>query len=542
MFGAFAINVDTTIVNIAIPDIERGLNATFNQMLWVINGYTVVFAVLLVTTGRLGDMYGPKKLTIFGFVLFTLGSTASAAAPTASSLIACRVLQGIGAGILTPQAIPIFEHIFDKNRQDLAFGIWISIIGIAAAVGPALGGYLVTVLSWRWIFLVNLPVGVITVISCYLLCPELRRPVHIRLDIAGAILSAAMLFLVVFALIESQIYNWGPISSVGAFSLGPTRWGLLSIYSFLFYAAILTGLFVWVQARAPQAILPLSLFRNRNFSAGNLVVLTLNFTVVGLPLVISLFLQSILGFSAIHAGLTFLPQALGLTLAAPAAGRVAARIGNKPVVVFGVACLALATTWITVTLDLGATSLQLIAPLAVFGIGFGCTVTAAIPAALSHIPEDEDGSASAVINTTRFIGALVGTAVAGAVLTRQVALALPSQAHRLAAQVPHSFRSAFLATWRAASQHAQRFGKGQPEGAYIPRGTPHAIAQHIAAANHDVFASAFVAGMRPVLVLFSLAAALAVVLSISMRRDRRPRPRTREEPEPEVAAATAHSS
>ena len=208
--GFFMILLDSTIVNVAIPSMERGLNATFDQILWVLNAYILVYAVLLITAGRLGDSFGPKRLFISELAIFTLASLGSGLSHTATQLIIFRVIQGIGGALLTPQTLSVLTTIFPPHQRGAAFGIWGAVGGISAAIGPALGGFLVTTYDWQAIFFVNVPIGIFAVIAAWLLMPELRQNRRHALDLRGVALASAGLFVGIFALIEGQTLQMGP--------------------------------------------------------------------------------------------------------------------------------------------------------------------------------------------------------------------------------------------------------------------------------------------------------------------------------------------
>src|SRR3989440_5433123 len=209
--GFFMILLDTTIVNVAIPAMSTGLNTTLDQILWVLNAYILVYAVLLITAGRLGDLYGPKQLFLIGLVLFTLASAACGLAQTPGELIAARVAQGVGGALLTPQTLSVITMIFPPDKRGAAFGIWGATAGIATVAGPVVGGWLVTDFGWRWIFFVNVPVGIVALIGAAIVMPNLKLNRRHRLDWVGTVLATAGLFLITFGLIEGQPHHWGKV-------------------------------------------------------------------------------------------------------------------------------------------------------------------------------------------------------------------------------------------------------------------------------------------------------------------------------------------
>src|SRR3979409_849326 len=211
--GFFMILLDTTIVNVAIPAMSAGLNTTLDQILWVLNAYILVYAVLLITSGRLGDLYGQRNLFALGLAVFTVASALCGFAQDANQLIAARVLQGVGAALLTPQTLAILTTLFPPERRGAAFGIWAGVAGLATLAGPTIGGAIVTYIDWRWIFFVNVPIGIAALVATFVLVPDLRPGRRHGWDFLGTILATSGLFGVIFGLIEGERFNWGQIGS-----------------------------------------------------------------------------------------------------------------------------------------------------------------------------------------------------------------------------------------------------------------------------------------------------------------------------------------
>ena len=515
--GYFMILVDTTIVNVALPTMEKGLHAGFDQILWVVNAYILVFAVLLITAGRLGDLFGPKRLFILGLGLFTLASAACGLSQDAGQLILFRVVQGTGAALLAPQSLNVLTSIFPPQRRGAAFGVLSSVAGLAVVVGPTVGGWLVTDFSWQSIFFLNLPVGVAAILAAVLLMPEIRSGRSPGLDLPGVALASGGLFTLIYALVESQKFEWGPITSLGAFSLGTTRWSVISVYSLLVYAALLLAVFVWWEARAAQPLLPLTLFEDRNFSAASLVG-----SIIGFPfamfIVLSIFLQSVLGMSAIQTGFTLIPSSLGIMVAGPIAGRLSDRINGKYTLLAGLLVATLGVALTASGLTLSDNSWQLVIPLAVMGIGMGFVFAPLTTLAMRDIQPALAGAASGVLFTARQVGQALGSAVIGSVLANRVAGELPEQAVRFAPQVPAPLRGRFLAGFQRASHDSQNFGVGQAHGTSV---SPHtAAAQHLATLSHDVFGQAFLNAARPSLAICGGVLLLAALLAVGLRGGR----------------------
>lgn len=516
-FGFFMILLDTTIVNIAIPDIEKGLSATFDQVLWILNGYILVYAVLLITAGRMGDILGPKRLFIVGLVLFTLSSAACGLAQSPTELIVFRVAQGVGGAILTPQTLSVITTIFPPERRGAAFGIWGAVGGAAAVVGPTLGGFLVTVASWRAIFYVNLPVGVIAVAAAALLMPEIKSSRRHELDISGVILASSGLFVGVFALIEGQRFDWGPIATAGSFSIGPTRWAPISIYSLIVYSLVLLGVFVVLERRSKEPLLPLALFGDRNYSIANGVSAGVSYAILSIFLPLTIFLQSVLGFTAVHAGVTFIPMSAMSLIVAPFAGRLTDRVNGKYVLMFGTALFALGIGLAVHALSLSDSSWNFVVPLMIAGIGMGCTFAPMVTLAMRDVAPSMAGSASGFLNTIRQVGQALGGAIGGAILGNSVAGDLARQARALASRVPVSFRPTFLRTFRTMATKPESFGPGQSTVTRLPGNPSPSEVHRIAEVSKDVFSRSFLNGMRPSMIVAVAVLAVTVVIAGTLR-------------------------
>ncbi len=335
--GMFMTLLDLTIVNIAIPRIVDGVHASLDEVLWMLNAYSLGYAVLLITSGRLGDIVGPRRLFMGGIALFTAASALSGLAPTAGVLILGRALQGVGAALLAPQTMAILLGIFPAERRGPVFGVFGMLSGLAVAAGPTLGGLLVTDLSWRWIFFVNLPIGVGVLLAASRLVPDLRPGRRHRLDLGGVALVTTAIFCVVYGLIEGQRYNWGTIT------------GPLSIPLVIAAGVVLLGAFLVHQARRQggEPLLTFALFRDRNFTLMALVLAAMSFFILGIYLPLTIYYQSVLGLSAIAAGLVVAVQPGAMFLSTgPANGPATARLGANRVLTAGLLLLAAGAAYI----------------------------------------------------------------------------------------------------------------------------------------------------------------------------------------------------
>ena len=335
--GLFMLLLDGTIVNIAIPHIQAYYDTTYSNIEWVMNAYILTFAVLLVPLGRFGDLWGRRKLFLAGMVLFTLGSLACGLAPSIYLLIAFRIIQGIGGAAMMPSTLSIIATVFAPERRGAAMGVWGGVSGVASGLGPVLGGIIIQYVtwpdvaaSWRWIFLVNIPVGIIGVILTLRLVPESKNPTAVKsLDLPGVGLLTASLFCLTFALIEGQNYGW-------------TSATILALFA---GAGVAFLLFYWREHRVSQPLIDFSLFRSLNFAAGNATGLLLSAAMMGAFFTIPIFLQSVLGFSAIKAGLVMAPMSVVIIFAAPVAGMLSDRLGSKWIVATGMFLLAVGLAW-----------------------------------------------------------------------------------------------------------------------------------------------------------------------------------------------------
>src|SRR6266480_1606805 len=291
--GFFMIMLDTTIVNVAIPAMSTGLNTTLDQILWVLNAYVLVYAVLLITAGRLGDLYGQRSLFAIGLFIFTVASALCGLSQDPAQLIAARILQGVGGALLTPQTLAILTSIFPPERRGAAFGIWGGVAGLATVAGPTLGGAIITYIDWRWIFYINVPIGIAALIATFAIIPDLRPGRHHGWDVIGIIVATAGLFAIVFGLIEGERYNWGQIGSYP-----------ITIPEVIGAGAVLMVLFIIWERYQAEPLVPLSLFADRNFAVANWISAAISFGMLSMFLPFTIYLQSARGFSALVAGFT----------------------------------------------------------------------------------------------------------------------------------------------------------------------------------------------------------------------------------------------
>jgi EmrB/QacA subfamily drug resistance transporter len=520
--GFFMILLDTTIVNVAIPAMSANLNTTFDQILWVLNAYILVYAVLLITAGRLGDLFGQRALFAIGLFVFTLASALCGLSQNVGELIAARIVQGVGGALLTPQTLSIITSLFPPERRGAAFGVWGAAAGLATVTGPTLGGALITYIDWRWIFFINVPIGIAALIATFLIIPDLRPGRSHGLDVVGVLLATAGLFAIVFSLIEGQRYSWGE------FANGVT------IPEIIAAGVVLILVFVIWERYQAEPLVPLSLFAERNFAVANWIAAAISFGLLGLILPITIYLQSVRGFSALAAGLTLAPMSLTSMVFAPFAGRLADRIGGKYILTTGISLFAIGFGTFAFVAGPDSTWLTFLLPAIIAGAGMGMTFAPMTTVAMRNISPRASGAASGVLNTTRQLGAAIGSAVMGALLQNHLATTLHDQAVSHAASLPIAFRAQFVAAFSSVASNGFEIGTGQT-GAKLPPGIPAAVASQINALAHDVFVSGYIDAMKSSLVVPIAFLAFTAVTTLLIKR--RPRAQQVEAPQEEVRAA-----
>ncbi len=486
--GFFMTLLDLTIVNIAIPNMIDKLHASLDDVLWVINAYALVLAVLLITCGRLGDLFGQRTLFFAGVALFTVASAACGLAPSPGFLIAFRAVQGVGAAMLMPQTLAILTMVFPPERRGAAFGIWGAVAGVATIAGPTLGGLLVTAFDWRYIFFINVPIGALVLVLTFILIPDLRTGRRHSFDITGVVLASLALLSICYALVEGQKYNWGTITS------------FISIPLLLVVGFVLLGLFLYLQARRQdgEPLVPFVLFRDRNFSLMNMVSGFIAIGMLGIFLPFSIYLQSVLGFSALKAGLTMAPASVIAMFVAPVAGRMSDRIGGKYILMSGLLLFAGGMGSIALIAQPNSAWYTFLAPQIVAGIGIGCTFAPMTTEAMRSVNPMMAGAASGVFNTTRQVGTVIGTAGIGALLQNRLIAGFIDQIQQRGASLPPAARDKLAAGFQSAAKGGLEVGSGHRAGGLAG----------------EIFTNGFVQAMRPTIlvpILFLVAAAASCI-------------------------------
>ncbi|HZN19978.1 MAG TPA: DHA2 family efflux MFS transporter permease subunit [Micromonosporaceae bacterium] len=396
LVAVFMVAIDTLVVTTALPVIRVELDATLEGLEWTVNAYTLTFAVFLLSAAALGDRYGRRR--VFGIALgvFTVASAAAALAPSIEALVAARAVQGLGSAAILPLSLTLLASVVPHEKRGHAFGLWGAMVGLGAAVGPVIGGAVTEGMSWQWIFWVNVPIGVMLLPAMWLV-RESRGGAG-RLDPVGTLLVTVGLFGIVFGLVRGNGHGWGS----GQVLAGLVGGGLLVL------------LFVVWQARAATPMLPLRLFRSRGFSLTSVATVAMPLGVFGCVFLGTQYLQTVLGFSPLEAGVRTLPWTAMPLLAAPISGRLADRIGGRPLVVAGLALQAVGVFWIAsiATPDLGY--VNLVAPFVVTGVGLGVFLAPIAQLAIGFAPPDLEGVASGTSNALRQLGTVLGVSMAGA--------------------------------------------------------------------------------------------------------------------------------
>ena len=403
-FGLFMIMLDNTIVNVALPSIQRELHIGISELEWVVNGYALTFAVLMLTGGKLADLFGRRFIFIVGLVIFTGASLACGLAPSANFLIGARVVQGVGSALMNPATLSIITATFPPRQRGMAIGIWAGVSALALAIGPLVGGLITQHISWGWIFFINVPVGILAIVVARFVIKESRdTSAEQRLDLPGLLTSAVGLFALIYALIEANTYGWTSARILGFFALAVI--GLVA--------------FVLLELRQRVPMLDLSLFRNPIFAGANAIMLLVALAMFGVFFYVSLYVQNVLGYSPTQAGATFLPMTLCIVFLAPIAGRFTDRYGPRWLIAAGMTLVA-GSLVIFAQLDLNSTFWNIFPGLLIGGAGMAMAMAPTTATAMHAVPVDKAGVGSAVLNSMRQVGGSLGIALMGAIVASYV--------------------------------------------------------------------------------------------------------------------------
>jgi EmrB/QacA subfamily drug resistance transporter len=474
-FALFMIMLDNTVVNVALPSIQRDLHASLSSLEWTMNAYTLTFAVLLVTGGRLGDIFGRRRMFLFGVVVFGVSSLLIGFSTSDTMLVAFRAVQGIGAAFMMPATLSIITQTFPAEERGMAIGTWAGVSALALAIGPVVGGFLTEDVSWRAIFFINPPIAVAAVAVTLFATRESRdETVGRSVDIPGIAALTVGLTSIVLALVQANSWHWGSPRIIGLFALGIA--GLIA--------------FVQIELRVKSPMLDFAFFRSRTSAGANVVAFLITFAMFSQFFFMTLYMQNVLHYSPLQTGIRFLPSTLVIIVMGPLAGRLTDRVGARPLMAAGLILVA-AALGIQSTLTVHSGYGLLLPGFVLMGLGMGLVMSPMSTAAMNAVDRSKAGAASGVLSMSRMVGGSVGLAIMGA----------------LVATIGRSDLNASLPHVSAAvkSQIASALGSGA-----VPAGThtSHAI---VAATNH-AFVSALGTGLEVGAVVALIGAVLTWLL------------------------------
>ena len=425
-FGLFMIMLDNTVVNVALPSIQRDLHVSIESLEWIVTAYALTFAALLITGGKLGDLYGRKLIFVIGIGIFTASSLACGLAPNAGFLIGARMVQGVGAALMNPASLSIITATFAPRERGQAIGIWAGVSAMALAIGPLVGGVIVETINWNWIFFINVPVGILGIVVSWLVITESRDMSREQsVDIPGLVTSSLGLFALTYALIEGNQRGWSSPE----------------ILSLFVAAVVLLVAFVLVEHRQRLPMLDLSLFKSGTFAGANIVAMLVSLGMFGVFFFVSLFVQNILGYSAIQAGAIFLPMTILIIIVAPIAGRLSDRIGSRWLMGAGMTIVGISLL-LYQRVGIGSTFWTLLPSLLLGGVGMALTMAPMTAAAMGAVPVDKAGVGSGVLNSFRQMGGSLGIALMGAIVASYISA--PARSPEGAQQFVNGLHAALL--------------------------------------------------------------------------------------------------
>jgi EmrB/QacA subfamily drug resistance transporter len=413
VIGFFMILVDSTIVSVATPAIMTGLDADVNSVIWVTSAYLLAYAVPLLITGRLGDRIGPKYVYLAGLALFTVASLWCGLTGSIEMLIVARVVQGLGASLMTPQTMAVITRTFPAASRGQAMALWGATAGVAILVGPLLGGLLVDGPGWEWIFFINVPVGIVAFALASRLVPRLETHSH-SFDWIGVALSSIGMFLLVFGIQEGETYNWGTIK------------GIISVPLLIGLGVVVLGVFIWWQSRIrTEPLVPLALFRDRNFSMSNIAISAVGFAITAMAFPFMLYAQVVRGLSPTQAALLLVPMAVLSGALAPVAGQLIDRVHPRAVTSFGLLACSVSLFWLSRVTTPDTAVWELLLPMALMGIANAFMWAPLAATATRNLPLSFAGAGAGIYNTTRQVGAVLGSAAIAALIEARLTANLP---------------------------------------------------------------------------------------------------------------------
>jgi EmrB/QacA subfamily drug resistance transporter len=436
-FALFMLMLDNTVVNVALPSIQRDLHASLSSLEWTVNAYTLSFAVLMVTGGRMGDIFGRRKMFLFGVVVFGLSSLAIGFAPSDGLLVAFRAVQGIGAAFMMPATLSIITQAFPPEQRGTAIGTWAGVSALALAIGPVVGGFLTEQVSWRAIFFINPPISVAAVAVAMFATRDSRdETVAKTVDVPGIATITVGLTALVLALVEGNRWHWGSGRIIGLFAV----------------AVVSLAAFVMVELRVRAPMLDFSFFRSRSFLGANLVGFIVSFAMLAQFFFLALYMQNFLHYSPLQAGVRFLPSTVLIIISGPIAGRLADRIGSRPLMTIGLLIVA-AAMFIQSHISTHTGYGLLLPGFMLMGVGMGLVMSPMSTAAMNAVDRTKAGVASGILSMSRMVGGTFGVAILGALVTTIGHAKIDERLPQLPAGTRAAIANALGAGGPPASQH-----------------------------------------------------------------------------------------
>jgi EmrB/QacA subfamily drug resistance transporter len=499
-FALFMMMLDNTVVNVALPSIQRDLHASLSALEWTINAYTLTLAVFMVTGGRLGDIFGRRRMFLIGVVVFGLSSAVIGLSPNGTVLVAFRAIQGIGAAFMMPATLSIITQTFPAEQRGMAIGTWAGVSAMALAIGPVLGGFLTQSVSWRAIFFINPPIAVVAIAVTLFATRESRdETVDRSVDYPGIATLTVSLTALVLALVEGDSWRWGSVRVISLFVIAAA--GLVA--------------FVRIELRSRAPMVDFSFFRSRSFLGSNLVAFFVTFAMFSQFFFLTLYMQNVLHYSPLQTGLRFLPATVLIIAAGPIAGRLSDRIGPRPLMTLGLLIVAgalLIQSRLTIHSGYGL----LLPGFMMMGLGMGLVMSPMSTAAMNAVDRTKAGLASGTLSMSRMIGGTFGVAVMGALVTA-------IGRTKLSSSLPH-----LPAATRSAIANSLGAGGGA---------AGHHVSQQIVAASDSAFVAALSAGLTIGAVVALASAALSALLIEPKAKLAPPLAAPASEPQPSGAAA-----
>jgi EmrB/QacA subfamily drug resistance transporter len=425
----FVIVLDASIVNVALPSIGKALDFTQDNLSWVVNAYTLFFGGFLLLGGRMADLLGRRTIFMSGLVLFAVASLLGGLAQSDTWLIIARAAQGLGAALISPAALSLVTTIFTEGAErNRALGVWGAVAGSGGAAGVLLGGMLTQWAGWEWVLFVNVPIGIAAAVLAPRILPESKHEGRRVFDVAGGVLVTAGLALLVFAIVDAPKYGWGSLHTLGIGAI----------------ALALLAAFIGVESRSKHPLMPFSIFRLRTLRGANVIGLLIGMSLFSMFFFISLYLQQVLGYSALRTGLSYLPLAFAIIFSAGAASQLVTRVGYKPPLTAGMLMIAGALIWFSQVSASGSYVSDVLFPSILVGVGLGFAFVPVTIAAVAGTRPGEAGLASGLINTSQQVGGALGLAILAALANSKTADVLAGGEHSRAVALTEGFQRAFL--------------------------------------------------------------------------------------------------